>query len=162
MATTLSPRGPRLRGAQPGTSIDADEIRRLLPHRWPFLLVDRVKDCVPGESAVGLKNVALNESVFQGHFPDQSIMPGVLIIEALAQTCGIVVTLGNAAGGPQSPGRGFLATVRKMRFLTPVRPGDQIELRVRKDAVHAGVVEFATEAWVAGRPVATGHLVLAT
>lgn len=106
--------------------ISVEEIHQLLPHRYPFALVDRIIEYVPGERAVGLKNVTFNEPHFQGHFPGRPIMPGVLIVEAMAQVGGIVLT--------QLPGieNGLFmfAGIDKVRFRRPVVPGDQLVMTV--------------------------------
>ncbi len=107
------------------TTFTLEEIQALLPHRYPFALVDRILDYVPGEKAVGLKNVTFNEPHFQGHFPGRPIMPGVLIVEAMAQVGGIVLT--------QIPGVSGLclfAGIDKVRFRRPVVPGDQLLITV--------------------------------
>jgi 3-hydroxyacyl-[acyl-carrier-protein] dehydratase len=107
------------------TTFALEEIQALLPHRYPFALVDRIIDYVPGESAIGLKNVTFNEPHFQGHFPGRPIMPGVLIVEAMAQVGGIVLT--------QLPGISGLcmfAGIDKVRFRRPVVPGDQLVMTV--------------------------------
>lgn len=106
--------------------MDIDEIKQILPHRYPFLLVDQIIEVEAGERAVGLKNVTMNEPFFQGHFPDYPVMPGVLIIETLAQVGAIAVL-----GMEENEGKlGFLAGVDKCRFKRQVRPGDQLKLEV--------------------------------
>jgi len=109
-------------------SLDLDEIQRILPHRYPFLLVDRIISLELGKRIVGVKNVSINEPFFQGHFPGRPIMPGVLIIEALAQTGGILALLST----PEHLGNPFifLMTMDKVRFRKPVLPGDQLRLEV--------------------------------
>jgi len=108
------------------TTFSIEEIQELLPHRYPFLLVDRVIDYVPGKKAVGIKNVTFNEPQFQGHFPGRSLMPGVLIIEAMAQVGGIVMTQ-----MPDSQGGLFVfAGIDKVRFRRQVIPGDQLVMTV--------------------------------
>ena len=107
------------------TTFTSEEIQALLPHRYPFALVDRIIDYVPGERAIGLKNVTFNEPQFQGHFPGRPIMPGVLIVEAMAQVGGGVLT--------QLPGISGLcmfAGIDKVRFRRPVVPGDQLVMTV--------------------------------
>jgi 3-hydroxyacyl-[acyl-carrier-protein] dehydratase len=99
-----------------------EEIQKLLPHRYPFLLVDRILDYVPGHSAIGLKNVTINEPFFQGHFPNRPIMPGVLIVEAMAQVGGIILTQMEGVEGKLS----LFAGIDKVRFRRPVVPGDQL------------------------------------
>ncbi|MDB9308748.1 3-hydroxyacyl-ACP dehydratase FabZ [Aphanizomenon sp. CS-733/32] len=108
------------------TTLTIEEIQELLPHRYPFLLVDRIIDYVPGKKAVGIKNVTFNEPQFQGHFPGRSLMPGVLIIEAMAQVGGIVMTQ-----MPDSKGGLFVfAGIDKVRFRRQVVPGDQLVMTV--------------------------------
>jgi 3-hydroxyacyl-[acyl-carrier-protein] dehydratase len=103
--------------------LNIEEIHKLLPHRYPFALVDRIIDYVPGEKAIGLKNVTFNEQFFQGHFPNRPIMPGVLIVEAMAQVGGIVLT----QLPDYQPGALFLfAGIDGVRFRRPVVPGDQL------------------------------------
>ncbi|HLP89955.1 MAG TPA: 3-hydroxyacyl-ACP dehydratase FabZ [Nostocaceae cyanobacterium] len=104
------------------TTFTSDEIQQLLPHRYPFLLVDKIIDYVPGKSAVGIKNVTVNEPQFQGHFPERSLMPGVLIVEAMAQVGGIILTQMS-----DTPGGLFVfAGIDKVRFRRQVVPGDQL------------------------------------
>ncbi|MBJ7296815.1 MULTISPECIES: 3-hydroxyacyl-ACP dehydratase FabZ [Nostocales] len=108
------------------TTFSIEEIQELLPHRYPFLLVDRIIDYVPGKKAVGIKNVTFNEPQFQGHFPGRSLMPGVLIIEAMAQVGGIVMTQ-----MPESKGGLFVfAGIDKVRFRRQIVPGDQLVMTV--------------------------------
>lgn len=105
--------------------MDIREIQKLLPHRYPFLLVDRVVELEPKVKAVGIKNITVNEGFFQGHFPGNPIMPGVLIIEALAQLGGIL-----AFGSGVSPGKVYFLSIEKAKFRKPVIPGDQLRLEV--------------------------------
>ncbi|GIO26890.1 3-hydroxyacyl-ACP dehydratase FabZ [Ornithinibacillus bavariensis] len=106
--------------------MDINEIKNIIPHRYPFLLVDKVLEMEEGRRVVGLKNVTMNEPFFQGHFPDYPVMPGVLIIEALAQVGAIAVL-----GKEENRGKiGFLAGVDKCRFKRQVKPGDQLKLEV--------------------------------
>lgn len=108
------------------TTFSIEEIQELLPHRYPFLLVDRIIDYVPGKKAVGIKNVTFNEPQFQGHFPGRSLMPGVLIIEAMAQVGGVVMTqMPDAAAGLF-----VFAGIDKVRFRRQVVPGDQLVMTV--------------------------------
>jgi 3-hydroxyacyl-[acyl-carrier-protein] dehydratase len=110
----------------PSPVLTIEDIHRLLPHRYPFSLVDRIIEYVPGERAVGIKNVTFNEPHFQGHFPGRPIMPGVLIVEAMAQVGGIVLTQ-----LPDIPvGLFMFAGIDKVRFRRPVVPGDQLVMRV--------------------------------
>ena len=104
------------------------EILRRLPHRYPFLLVDRVLECVPGKSIRALKNVTINEPFFPGHFPGRPVMPGVMIIEALAQTAGILAFV-TADVYPDENSRFYFVGIDKARFRRPVEPGDQLILK---------------------------------
>lgn len=113
--------------ASPAITLSIEDIQRLLPHRYPFLLVDRIINYVPGQLAVGIKNVSFNEPQFQGHFPGRPIMPGVLIVEAMAQVGGVVLTQ-----MPEFPENGLFmfAGIDKVRFRRPVVPGDQLVMTV--------------------------------
>ncbi len=112
----------------PPLPLNVEEIQRILPHRFPFLLVDRIIALEPGKSIVGLKNVSINEPFFQGHFPGRPIMPGVLIVESLAQVGGILALLSTPEnmGSPSV----YLMGLDKVRFRQPVVPGDQMRLEV--------------------------------
>lgn len=112
----------------PPLPLNFDDIQRILPHRFPFLLVDRIVALDPGKRIVGLKNVSINEHFFQGHFPSRPIMPGVLIVESLAQTGGILALLSTPEhlGNPSI----YLMSLDKVRFRQPVVPGDQLRLEV--------------------------------
>jgi 3-hydroxyacyl-[acyl-carrier-protein] dehydratase len=113
------------------TTLDVQDILRLLPHRYPFLMVDRIIDIDGDESAVGIKNVSVNEPIFTGHFPGKPVFPGVLIIEAMAQTAGAIVMAHD-----EDTGAGkrivLMLTIDKAKFRKPAGPGDQIELHIRK------------------------------
>jgi 3-hydroxyacyl-[acyl-carrier-protein] dehydratase len=144
----------------PQLPVDAERIAQILPHRYPFLLVDRVIELVPGESIVAVKNVTLNEPFFQGHFPGHPVMPGVLIIEALAQASGLLIGLSGTAdanGGAMY----YLAKVDDARFLRPVVPGDQLRLEVRLKRLIRGMGIFAARAIVDGKDAATCELMCA-
>ena len=106
--------------------MNLEGIKKILPHRYPFLLVDRVLEVQKGEYCKALKNISGNEEVFQGHFPSQAVFPGVMIIEAMAQTAGIVINSGQA--GDNSNGIVFFAGIDKAKFRIPVIPGDQLLL----------------------------------
>jgi 3-hydroxyacyl-[acyl-carrier-protein] dehydratase len=106
--------------------MDIKEIQKFLPHRYPFLLVDRVVEIEPGIKAVGIKNVTVNEQFFQGHFPGQPIMPGVLIIEAMAQVAGVLAFRSGAPVGKSV----YFMSIEKAKFRRPVVPGDQLRLEI--------------------------------
>jgi len=132
-------------------AIEIERIMQLIPHRFPFLMVDRVVDLVRGKSATGIKNVSINEPFFQGHFPGHPVMPGVLIVEAMAQTAGIVVV---DALGTESEGRVvYFMSVESARFRKPVTPGDQLHIHVTKKASRGNVWKFSAEARVDGTVV---------
>ena len=131
---------------------DIEGIIGLIPHRYPFLLVDRVIDVAADESATGIKNVSINEFYFQGHFPRRPVMPGVLIIEAMAQTAAVLVvhTLGPSAAGKLV----YFMSVDSARFRRPVVPGDQLRLLVKRKQRRLSVWKFEAEARVDGQLVA--------
>jgi len=135
-----------------GKVIDINKIMQMIPHRYPFLLIDRVQDIVSGESAVGVKNVTINEPFFQGHFPGAPIMPGVLIIESMAQTAAVLVveTLGDETEGSLV----YFMTVDSARFRKPVTPGDRLEIHVQKQRNRGNVWKFKGEAKVDGKLMA--------
>jgi 3-hydroxyacyl-[acyl-carrier-protein] dehydratase len=135
--------------------IDIEEILKLLPHRYPFLMIDRVLEVDPGVRAVGLKCVSINEPQFQGHFPDQPIMPGVLLCEAFAQVAGIVAL----TAYPDMAGKAvYLLGLDKVRFRKPVRPGDQVVITVEKESDSRGIWRFSALAEVDGKRVADGGI----
>lgn len=140
--------------------MDINQIRELLPHRYPFLLVDRVLSIDPGVSIEALKNVSINEPFFNGHFPQQPIMPGVLIIEALAQAAGI---LGFVTEN-RRPDDGFmyvLCVVDKARFKRQVVPGDQLHLKATHITTKRNILKFFGEARVDGKLVASAEFMVA-
>jgi 3-hydroxyacyl-[acyl-carrier-protein] dehydratase len=127
--------------------LDVEQIKRLLPHRAPFLFVERLTDIRPGESATGYKTVSFNEPHFAGHFPDYAVMPGVLIVEAMAQTAGALVVYSDSPDR-ESPPSVYFMTVDKARFRRPVRPGDVLRLPVKAVRHRGPVWRFAGEAYV--------------
>lgn len=129
-------------------TLDVEQIKRLLPHRAPFLFVERLAEIRPGESAVGYKAVSYNEPYFQGHFPDVAVMPGVLIVEAMAQTAGALVvhTLGLSGDNRVV----YFMTIDKARFRRPVKPGDLLRIPVKALRRRGPVWKFAGEAYVDG------------
>ena len=140
--------------------MDIQDILEYLPHRYPFLLVDRVLAIEPGLSLTGLKNVSYNEPFFPGHFPQRPIMPGVLIIEALAQATGILA-FKSEGEKPDHRSMYYLVGVDNARFKRPVVPGDQLILDVRLDRIKRGIGKFFGEARVDGQLVATAELMCA-
>ena len=139
------------------TKLGVEQIKAILPHREPFLMLDRVEDYAPGEYARAVKAVSANEWFFQGHFAETKVMPGVLIVEALAQTGGIALLTLDAVRGKLA----FLGRIRNARFFAPVVPGDLLELETKIEAVNGGVGIGAGVASVAGRKVAVCELVFA-
>jgi 3-hydroxyacyl-[acyl-carrier-protein] dehydratase len=111
------------------TSIDIDRILQLLPHRYPFLMIDRIVSVDGDESAIGIKNVSFNEPIFQGHFPGNPVFPGVLIIEGMAQTAGAIAIAADQTKGQHVV---YMVTVDKCKFRRPARPGDVIEYHIKK------------------------------
>ena len=133
-------------------TIDIGRIVEMIPHRYPFLLVDRVVDLRRNESATGIKNVSINEQFFQGHFPGMPVMPGVLIIESMAQTAAVLVvqTLGKEFEGKKV----YFMSIDRARFRKPVVPGDRMEVHVRKEQNRGPVWKFSGESKVDGKLVA--------
>jgi 3-hydroxyacyl-[acyl-carrier-protein] dehydratase len=136
------------------TTIDVDGIMKLIPHRYPMLLVDRLIDIVPGESCTGVKNVTVNEPFFQGHFPGHPIMPGVLIVEAMAQTAGALVVYSLSDLSGKAIPIVYFMTIEDARFRKPVLPGDQLHFKVKKERSRGLVWKFRGEAFVDGQLVA--------
>ena len=137
-----------------------EEIRRFLPHRYPFLLVDRVLDCVPGESLTAIKNVSVNEPFFTGHFPETPIMPGVLIIEALAQATGLL-GFRTMSEEPSDDLLYMLVGVDGVRFKRQVVPGDQLVLKATLKRRSKVIWKFGCEASVDGDVVTTAEMLCA-
>jgi 3-hydroxyacyl-[acyl-carrier-protein] dehydratase len=140
--------------------MDIQGILEYLPHRYPFLLIDRVLAIDPGRSLTGLKNVSFNEPFFLGHFPQRPIMPGVLILEALAQATGILA-FKSQEEKPDHRSMYYLVGVDNARFKRPVEPGDQLIVEVRLDRIKRGIGKFFGEAKVDGQLVATAELMCA-
>ena len=134
-----------------------EEIRRFLPHRYPFLLIDRVLDCVPGETLTAIKNVSVNEPFFTGHFPETPIMPGVLIIEALAQATGLL-GFKTMSEEPSDDLLYMLVGVDNVRLKRQVVPGDQLTLKVTLKRRSKVIWKFTGEASVDGEIVTTAEL----
>lgn len=133
--------------------MDIMEIMNHLPHRYPFLLVDRILDFQPGVSITGIKNVSINEPFFQGHFPGQPIMPGVLIIEALAQVAGILAYRSGAEGDSV-----YFMSIEKAKFRRPVVPGDQLRLEIKLLQKRGNVWKVSGAATVDGKVASEAEL----
>jgi 3-hydroxyacyl-[acyl-carrier-protein] dehydratase len=142
------------------TAMDIHEILEYLPHRYPFLLVDRVLDVVPGERITALKNVTINEPFFPGHYPHHPVMPGVLVIEALAQTAAILSfkTMGNKSSENEVY---YFVGIDNARFKRPVSPGDQLIFEVTLTANKRGIWKFSAVAKVDGQVAAEADLICA-
>ncbi len=131
---------------------DLARIKRMIPHRYPFLLIDRVEHIRKNESAIGIKNVSANEPYFQGHFPSEPVLPGVLIVEAMAQTAGVLVV--ETLEMIDQDLLVYFMTIDNCRFRNKVTPGDVLELHVRITRSRGRVFRFAGQAKVAGKLVA--------
>lgn len=137
------------------STLEAADLLALLPHRYPFLLVDRIVAIRGDEACIGIKNVSHNEPFFQGHFPDRPVMPGVLILEGMAQTAGAVCTFKVGRGRPQSV---LFLTIDKAKFRRPVVPGDRLEFHMTKKAQRRTMWWFRGEAKVDGALVCEAEL----
>ncbi len=137
-----------------------EEIRKFLPHRYPFLLVDRVIECVPGKSITAIKNISINEPQFTGHFPNQAIMPGVLIIEALAQVTGLL-GFRTMSEEPSEDILYMLVGVDNVRFKRQVVPGDQLTLKAKIERRSKVIWKFSCEASVDGEICTAANLLCA-
>lgn len=133
-------------------TVDINKILQTLPHRYPFLLIDRVIDIREDHSGIGIKNVTMNEPVFQGHFPERPVFPGVLVIEGMAQTAGVIGIL--SAGNGIQPRAVYFLTIDKCKFRKPVLPGDTIEYHMRNTSRRKTMWWFHGEAKVNGVVVA--------
>jgi len=141
-------------------SLDHMAVRRLLPHRYPFLLVDRVLECFKGDRIKAIKNVTANEPFFPGHFPTLPLLPGVMIIEALAQTAGLLAFV-TADVVPDDSTRFFFVGIDKARFRKPVEPGDQLILTAKLERSIRGIWKFTTVAYVGDVEVTSAEMMVA-
>lgn len=137
--------------------LDTVAIRKILPHRYPFLLVDRVLELSPGERAVGVKNVTANEEFFQGHFPDYPVMPGVLIVEAMAQVGGVALMIQEEHEGKMA----LFAGINNVRFKRQVKPGDVLHMEVELGQFRRGIGTGTAVATVEGDVACKGELMFA-
>lgn len=135
--------------------LDVNEIMKLLPHRYPFLLVDRITEIDPGKKIVGLKNVTINEPFFPGHFPGHPVMPGVLIVEAMAQVAAILVYSSSDENKDKIT---YFVGIDNTKFRKPVVPGDQIRLELEVTGCRRGIWSFAGKAFVDGKLVTESEL----
>lgn len=126
--------------------MDVKEIQNYLPHRYPFLLVDRILEMEPEKNAVGIKNVTINEPFFEGHFPGNPIMPGVLIVEAMAQVAGIMAFRSGVQGDTV-----YFMSIERAKFRRPVVPGDQLRLEITRTQQRGNVWKFSGNATVDGK-----------
>ncbi|MFZ5511509.1 MAG: 3-hydroxyacyl-ACP dehydratase FabZ [Pseudomonadota bacterium] len=140
--------------------MDIHEVLQHLPHRYPFLLVDRVLECEPGKRIVALKNVSINEPFFTGHFPHHPVMPGVLILEALAQAAGIL-SFRTMEAKPDQDSVFYFVGIDNARFKKPVTAGDQLHLHVEIERQMRGIWKYKAEARVDGNLVAEAELMCA-
>ena len=143
-----------------GFPMDIQAVLAQLPHRYPFLLVDRVVECVPGQRIHAYKNVTVNEPYFSGHFPGRPTMPGVMILEALAQAAGILA-FKTAGVVPDDKSRFYFVGIDGARFRKPVVPGDQLVLKATFDRAMRGIWKFTTVAEVDGAEVASATMMVA-
>ncbi len=134
--------------AEPVASLDIMQLMEMLPHRYPMLMIDRLVDMVPNHSAVGIKNVTINEPCFQGHFPSKPIMPGVLIVEAMAQTAAALVV--HSMGGVSAGSLVYFMTIENARFRKLVVPGDALRVHVSRIHQRGNVWKFRGEGRVEG------------
>jgi beta-hydroxyacyl-ACP dehydratase FabZ len=144
--------------AEGGDYLDIGAIQQIIPHRYPFLLIDRIIELVPGERAVGLKNVSADEPFFEGHFPGYPVMPGVLIVESMAQTAAVMMLAGENGSGPRRIP--LFAGMEKVKFRCPVVPGDQLRLELSMLQQRAGTCRLAGRALV-GEDLAAQAQILA-
>jgi 3-hydroxyacyl-[acyl-carrier-protein] dehydratase len=140
-----------------GITMSVEEVMKYLPHRYPFLLIDKVTDCRHGDSIVAIKNVTINEGFFQGHFPQTPVFPGVLILEALAQVSGVLV-LSDPKLKPENESLFLFVGIEKTRFKRPVVPGDQLRLESRLARMKRNFGVFETNAYVGDELAASAEL----
>jgi 3-hydroxyacyl-[acyl-carrier-protein] dehydratase len=143
--------------------LDIKDILSVLPHRYPLLLIDRVSELVPGKSIRALKNVSVNEPFFTGHFPDYPVMPGVLIVEALAQAAAVLSLAGESTlkAGAGEKNLYYLAGIDDARFRKPVLPGDQIILEVEAERLSRSICRYQGRAFVDNQVVAEAKIICA-
>ncbi|WP_326833206.1 3-hydroxyacyl-ACP dehydratase FabZ [Cutibacterium porci] len=147
-------------------SYDSDAIKRMLPHRWPMLMIDRAYDVVPGKSGKGIKSVSVNEPFFAGHYPDHSIMPGVMIVESMAQLVAVIYVAEAIENNPDMSSQdarshvGYLGAIRQMKFRRLVVPGDQLTLQAQLGEKLGSLREVYVKALNGRDIVAQGELIV--
>jgi 3-hydroxyacyl-[acyl-carrier-protein] dehydratase len=147
-------------GMTEASTMDIQEVMRRLPQRYPFLLVDRVLECISGQSIRALKNVTVNEPFFPGHFPHRPVLPGVIILEALAQTAGILAFV-TAGVYPDENRQLYFVGIDKARFRRPVLPGDQLIMKATLERSLRGIWKFSTRAEVDGEEATSAEMMVA-
>ncbi|GAA3220175.1 3-hydroxyacyl-ACP dehydratase FabZ [Streptomyces sp. XM83C] len=164
---TVTPDAPA-RADKKKLSYSSDDIKRMLPHRWPMLMIDRAYDVVPGVSGRGVKSVSVNEPFFAGHYPDHSIMPGVMIVEAMAQLVAVVYVAelleAPEPAGDADPSQsvGYLGSISSMKFSRLVVPGDQLTLEAKLGQRLGGLRQVSVRASVGNELAAAGSLIVTT
>ncbi|MFF2630101.1 3-hydroxyacyl-ACP dehydratase FabZ [Kitasatospora griseola] len=167
MATAVAPTKVAVKEKPKTFAYSSDDIKRMLPHRWPMLMIDRAYDVVPGVSGRGIKSVSVNEPFFAGHYPDHSIMPGVMIVEAMAQLVAVVYVAellespAPAEGDPSSS-VGYLGSISSMKFSRLVVPGDQLTLEAKLGQKLGGLRSVSVRASVGTELAAAGSLIVTT
>ncbi|MFF4345048.1 3-hydroxyacyl-ACP dehydratase FabZ [Kitasatospora sp. NPDC001540] len=168
-ATAAAPARGAVREKPKTFAYSSDDIKRMLPHRWPMLMIDRAYDVVPGVSGRGVKSVSVNEPFFAGHYPDHSIMPGVMIVEAMAQLVAVVyvaelLEAPPAQDGPADPSAsvGYLGSISSMKFSRLVVPGDQLTLEAKLGQRLGGLRSVSVRASVGTELAAAGSLIVTT
>ncbi|OKI99229.1 3-hydroxyacyl-ACP dehydratase FabZ [Kitasatospora sp. CB01950] len=167
MATAVAPTRPVAKEKPKTFAYSSDDIKRMLPHRWPMLMIDRAYDVVPGVSGRGIKSVSVNEPFFAGHYPDHSIMPGVMIVEAMAQLVAVVyvaelLEAPAPAEGDPSSSVGYLGSISSMKFSRLVVPGDQLTLEAKLGQKLGGLRSVSVRASVGTELAAAGSLIVTT
>ncbi|MGW4383323.1 3-hydroxyacyl-ACP dehydratase FabZ [Kitasatospora sp. NPDC004531] len=167
MATAVAPARGAVKEKPKTFSYSSDDIKRMLPHRWPMLMIDRAYDVVPGVSGRGVKSVSVNEPFFAGHYPDHSIMPGVMIVEAMAQLVAVVyvaelLEAPAPAEGDPSSSVGYLGSISSMKFSRLVVPGDQLTLEAKLGQKLGGLRSVSVRATVGTELAAAGSLIVTT
>ncbi|RKE20492.1 3-hydroxyacyl-ACP dehydratase FabZ [Streptomyces sp. TLI_171] len=167
MTTAIAPVKAAVREKPKTFAYSSDDIKRMLPHRWPMLMIDRAYDVVPGVSGRGVKSVSVNEPFFAGHYPDHSIMPGVMIVEAMAQLVAVVyvaelLEAPTPAEGDPSGSVGYLGSISSMKFSRLVVPGDQLTLEAKLGQKLGGLRSVSVRASVGTELAAAGSLIVTT